>query len=102
MKYNDGFSNLHLFKQINIDLIFTDCILYLCCTEDAPFYTRDLRIPRDASYSSIKLLQSWTEGKEEGEERRARLSIDRLINETRRIELEMSERNVALSQCSIE
>jgi len=64
----------------------------LCCTEDAPFYTRDLRIPRDASYSSIKLLQSWTEGKEEEEqgekEGRGRLSIDRLINVTRRIELE--------------
>jgi len=97
MKYNDGFSNLHLFKQINIDLIFTDCILYLCCTEDAPFYTRDLRIPRDASYSSIKLLQSWTKGKEEGEEEEERQgSIDSLINETRKIELETEFRVITM------
>lgn len=59
------FSNLHLFKQINIDLIFyLGCILYLLHTEDAPFYTRDLRIPRRANRLT-KSLQSVTERGEE-------------------------------------
>lgn len=59
IKYHGGFSNLHLFKQINIYLIFTDCILYLLhrgCT----FSIREIYASRNASYCFDKLLQSGT------------------------------------------
>lgn len=70
----------------------------ICCTEDAPFYTRDLRISRRV----VPFDKLYGRGQGvEGDGRRGGgigLSTDRIINEIRRAGLETS---LTLSQCNM-
>lgn len=98
IKCHDGFSNLHLFKQINIDLIFTDCILYLLHRGCTFLYARSTHLATRRT-----IWQTITVGNKEGREKGRGgggigPSTDRIINEIRRTGLETS---LMLSQCNI-
>lgn len=104
-KYHDGFSNLHLFKQINIDLIFTDCILYLLhrgCTflyaRSTHLATRRTSMTNHYGRGQGQGMGGWGEEERQGGWARIGLSTDRIINEIRRAGLETS---LTLSQCNI-
>lgn len=107
MKCHDGFSNLHLFKQINIDLIFTDCILYLLHRGCTFLYARSTYLATRRIIWQIITIGDWGNRRRRRRKRRRgqideegdwTVSIDRIINEIRRIGLETS---LTLSQCNI-
>lgn len=77
---HDGFSNLHLFKQINIYLIFTGGILYLLHRGCTSFYTRDPTFSATRRIVwQIIISRGHGEGTKEGDG--SGPSINRIINQ---------------------
>lgn len=74
----------------------------ICCTEDAPFYTRDLRISRRVELFDKSNGRGQGGGKERGEGpgNWTENCTDRIII-TRLEELEPDQKQVSLSQCNI-